>query len=564
MKDIIKLIKYTDISYMKRQIGCMIFLLLNTVLTLVYPSCISVIVDQGVAKGSIEDIIKYSILMFVLGILIMITNYVQQIKYAKLGREICEILRNRMFEKLCKTNYKFWCENRVGDIITILDTDVSLVEKILTSIISCGILNILYFSGIIMVLLLCNVKTGFLITILVFLFVLLQKKNGKKVKRGMSELREKIGWFNSETQEMIHNMPDIQLIYPEKDLVNSYMQQNRLTNMSYIQQTKNMLEAKNIGWGFNILSIFSVLLIGGYAVLREDISVGILFSMIVYVQQLYSPAVALGETYNSIKNAQPSILRISTLLENKEMVEEADFCPEGSLKGNIIFKNVTFSYAQNTDPVFRNDGLVSGRATITATNLDLVDNFKALNDMKFRSIPMAPAQNLLSDEDYDRLIGENTKLVQYFLELIQSGDYKTAKKLRILMSGLQKIHKSGVARKILCGVGSAQLAVDINGEIYPCHRFVANKEYAMGNVLKDTKIEKMPFLEEITLEKHKECKNCWARNLCVGACPNENLVNAGTTQKSDSKNCRFIQAMYNDLIHAYLELTVENKKQLLG
>lgn len=216
MKDIIKLIKYTDISYMKRQIGCMIFLLLNTVLTLVYPSCISVIVDQGVAKGSIEDIIKYSILMFVLGILIMITNYVQQIKYAKLGREICEILRNRMFEKLCKTNYKFWCENRVGDIITI------------------------------------------------------------------------------------------------------------------------------------------------------------------------------------------------------------------------------------------------------------------------------------------------------------------------------------------------------------CHRFVANKEYAMGNVLKDTKIEKMPFLEEITLEKHKECKNCWARNLCVGACPNENLVNAGTTQKSDSKNCRFIQAMYNDLIHAYLELTVENKKQLLG
>lgn len=426
MKDIIKLIKYTDISYMKRQIGCMIFLLLNTVLTLVYPSCISVIVDQGVAKGSIEDIIKYSILMFVLGILIMITNYVQQIKYAKLGREICEILRNRMFEKLCKTNYKFWCENRVGDIITILDTDVSLVEKILTSIISCGILNILYFSGIIMVLLLCNVKTGFLITILVFLFVLLQKKNGKKVKRGMSELREKIGWFNSETQEMIHNMPDIQLIYPEKDLVNSYMQQNRLTN------------------------------------------------------------------------------------------------------------------------------------------LDLVDNFKALNDMKFRSIPMAPAQNLLSDEDYDRLIGENTKLVQYFLELIQSGDYKTAKKLRILMSGLQKIHKSGVARKILCGVGSAQLAVDINGEIYPCHRFVANKEYAMGNVLKDTKIEKMPFLEEITLEKHKECKNCWARNLCVGACPNENLVNAGTTQKSDSKNCRFIQAMYNDLIHAYLELTVENKKQLLG
>lgn len=259
--------------------------------------------------------------------------------------------------------------------------------------------------------------------------------------------------------------------------------------------------------------------------------------------------------------------------EIEKFLREKHFTVQISVDGNKDVHNCNRFYAnglgsfdvmeKNTRNM-RNDGLVSGRATITATNLDLVDNFKALNDMKFRSIPMAPAQNLLSDEDYDRLIGENTKLVQYFLELIQSGDYKTAKKLRILMSGLQKIHKSGVARKILCGVGSAQLAVDINGEIYPCHRFVANKEYAMGNVLKDTKIEKMPFLEEITLEKHKECKNCWARNLCVGACPNENLVNAGTTQKSDSKNCRFIQAMYNDLIHAYLELTVENKKQLLG
>lgn len=259
--------------------------------------------------------------------------------------------------------------------------------------------------------------------------------------------------------------------------------------------------------------------------------------------------------------------------EIEKFLREKHFTVQISVDGNKDVHNCNRFYAnglgsfdvmeKNTRNM-RNDGLVSGRATITATNLDLVDNFKALNDMKFRSIPMAPAQNLLSDEDYDRLIGENTKLVQYFLELIQSGDYKTAKKLRILMSGLQKIHKSGVASKILCGVGSAQLAVDINGEIYPCHRFVANKEYAMGNVLKDTKIEKMPFLEEITLEKHKECKNCWARNLCVGACPNENLVNAGTTQKSDSKNCRFIQAMYNDLIHAYLELTVENKKQLLG
>ncbi len=72
------------------------------------------------------------------------------------------------------------------------------------------------------------------------------------------------------------------------------------------------------------------------------------------------------------------------------------------------------------------------------------------------------------------------------------------------------------------------------------------------------------FLEEIDIDKHEECKKCWVKNLCAGGCPNENLVNAGSTQKSTEKSCKFIRSMYNDLIHVYLELTSNDKKQLWG
>lgn len=222
----------------------------------------------------------------------------------------------------------------------------------------------------------------------------------------------------------------------------------------------------------------------------------------------------------------------------------------------------SFDVMEKNTRKMREDGLVSGRATITSTNMDLVDNFKSLNDMNFRSIPMAPAQNLLSDEDYDKLIEENTKLAEFFLQLVKKGDYKTAKKLRILMSGLYKIHKSGMKRNIPCGVGSSSIAVDINGYIFPCHRFVANKEYAIGNVLEDIKMNNELFLQEIKMEQHEDCQKCWVKNLCAGGCPNENLVNAGSTQKSEEKNCKFIQSMYNDLVHIYLELTNEEKQKL--
>lgn len=63
----------------------------------------------------------------------------------------------------------------------------------------------------------------------------------------------------------------------------------------------------------------------------------------------------------------------------------------------------SFDVMEKNTRKMRKDGLVSGRATITSTNLDLVDNFKALDAMNFRSIPMAPAQNLMTDTDYENL-----------------------------------------------------------------------------------------------------------------------------------------------------------------
>lgn len=363
MLDIVKLINFTNISYMKRQLRCVIFLLLNTVFTLIYPSFISFIIDRGVTQGNLKTIFSCSFIMLIVGVAIMITNCIQHIMYAKLGKEICEILRNKIFQKLCVTNYKFWNENRVGDVFTIINTDVSMLEKILTTMISESILNVLYFGGITIILIFYNIKIGILISTLVVLFVILQKKNGIKVKHGMSELRDKMGAFNSNTQEMINNMPDLQLLYTEDMLTNKYAYQNKETKDLYIQQIKNMLGAKNISSGFKILSVFIVLLIGGESVLHETMSVGALFSIVVYVQQLYSPAVALGDAYNSIKNAQPSIFRIINLLENKEIVKGGDLYPSGHLNGNIVFKNVTFSYEKNKNKIFNklNLSLESGK-----------------------------------------------------------------------------------------------------------------------------------------------------------------------------------------------------------
>ncbi len=352
MKEIMELVRYTKISYLRKQIKCFIWVLLNTLLTLIYPSCISFVIDHGVEKRDMSTVVNSVVILLLLGLLIILTNYIQQLKYTKLGREICEKLKNRIFQKLCNTNYKFWSKNRVGDILTVINTDISSVEKLFTTTINNAILNSLYFLGIIIILFLLNYVIGIWISILLIGFMILQRKNGKKIKNGMTELRTKMGIFNSNTQEMISNMPDIQLIYPNNKLQNTYYDQNHQTNILYFQQVKNILKAKNIGIGFNTLSVFVALLVGATGVLNGTMSVGNLFSVVIYVQQLYSPAIALGDAYNTMKNTQPNIKRILDLLENKDVIKCGPLIPEKRLNGKISFKHVTFSYGDSNRNIF--------------------------------------------------------------------------------------------------------------------------------------------------------------------------------------------------------------------
>lgn len=357
MKEIIKIVKYTKISYTKKQSWCMVWVLLNTLLTLGYPGCISFVIDQGIAKGDLPTVIRGVSAILLFGVLIILTNYLYQIKSTKLGREICETIKNNIFRKLCNTTYRFWSENRKGDVFTTINTDVASIEKIFTTIVNNGILNGLHFMGIIIILFLFNYIIGFLITILLLVFIILQKRNGEKVKIGMDTLRNSMGEFNSITQEMINYMPDIQLVYPKQRLESKYIQKNRITNILYVQQMKNILSAKNIGMGFNTISIFIVLFIGALGVIEKNMSVGTLFSIVIYVQQLYSPAIALGDIYNTIKNAQPSVKRIIDLLENKNMIKHGTLIPDKKLIGKIVFEHVNFSYGENKRSVFQDINL---------------------------------------------------------------------------------------------------------------------------------------------------------------------------------------------------------------
>lgn len=211
---------------------------------------------------------------------------------------------------------------------------------------------------------------------------------------------------------------------------------------------------------------------------------------------------------------------------------------------------------------WRRRGLVSCRATVTPCSINLTDTFYHLDALGFRSIMFAPAENLLNDEEYKELEKHYLRYLDEFEHLVKSGDYKRAKKAKLIMGALPKIEKSGV-RVLACGVGRNMYAVDINGDIYPCQRFVNSKDYCLGNIY-ERKIKRTEFLKSIHISAHPQCEKCWVKNLCLGNCPHDNLMGTQSVNKTPNRICRHQRSFYERLIEIYIRLTDEEKGILYG
>ncbi|WP_317412730.1 radical SAM/SPASM domain-containing protein [Clostridium baratii] len=112
----------------------------------------------------------------------------------------------------------------------------------------------------------------------------------------------------------------------------------------------------------------------------------------------------------------------------------------------------------------------------------------------------------------------------------------------------------------MCGAGKKIIAIDSNGDIYPCQSFI-NKEYFLGNILDYTWYElyqeyiKNCNLLKLSLDKKMKCKECEYKFLCLGGCPNIAYRTYGDIMKENE----FLCELYKENARRYLISLFEGK-----
>lgn len=92
-----------------------------------------------------------------------------------------------------------------------------------------------------------------------------------------------------------------------------------------------------------------------------------------------------------------------------------------------------------------------------------------------------------------------------------------------------------------CGVGTEYCAVTPDGDIYPCHQFVGETQFRLGNVHDDPIVLDAAVLQPFTallVPDKTECRSCWARYFCSGGCAANSYHVSGRVDGIDPTGCR--------------------------
>lgn len=348
-KTFFRLMRYM-LRYKGLSILALLFILMTSIVATAIPLLAQYYIDNFITKNIAKAGLYILLIYFGLFILRVVFTFLGEYYFAKVAHSIVRDLRNDSFANLQKLGMAYFDKTPVGSVVSRLTNDTQAVADMFGTIFSSFLNTILMF----VVTLSAMIALSWQLTIYMILFIpvmvgsvyLYQKLSSRLVEIS----RAKISEMNTKLSESIEGMKIIQAFNQEQRLIDEFGEVNNEHLRYYTKSLKvDSLLLRPAMALFKVLAYGVIVMYFGLSFESAGFTAGIIYAFIQYTNQLFNPLIELMQNFSILQTSIISAGRVFTLIDNEEYEPEQKESDYKILRGDIAFKNVSFSYDGKRD-----------------------------------------------------------------------------------------------------------------------------------------------------------------------------------------------------------------------
>ena len=330
------------------------FVLVTAILLSIFstltPYLLKVTVDDYIRLKNYEGMLLFVGLMLLALILEVVFQFLFVFYANWLGQKVIKNLRVKLFEKIIFFNMSYFDQTAVGRLVTRAVSDIETVASIFSQGLFMIIADLLKMVLVMVVMIYVDWRLTLIVFSILPIILYATRLFQKSMKKAFEEVRLQVANLNSFVQERLSGIKIVQIFYREKIEYDQFVSINEKHKKAWLKTVwfnsiffpvAEISSSVTIGllvWygGFNLIS-------GG------SISLGTIFLFIQMSQMLFRPLRQIADKFNTLQMGMVGADRIFKILETKSNIENYGTKNPGSLKGNITFNKLHFSYIQGEE-----------------------------------------------------------------------------------------------------------------------------------------------------------------------------------------------------------------------
>jgi ATP-binding cassette subfamily B protein len=315
-----------------------------------FPRVLQVAIDEMKHGVTRERILIFSGLLIAISLVKGVFLYSQRWILIGISREIEFDLRNDLFLHLERQDSGFYQRYRTGDIMARMTNDLNAVRMLLGPALMYSANTVFFTVGALYYVLRISPWLTLVALAPMPLASILVQYLGRKIHDRFERIQASFSEISSQAQENYSGARLIRAFAREESEIGLFERLNR----QYIARALRLVQLMGMLWPtleFILgVSMVITLLAGGHLVLSNRITVGDFVAFNTYMIMLIWPIIAVGWVVNLFQRGTASVQRIDELLKAEPAIDDraADpaIPPDAVLKGEIEFRNLSFSYGE--------------------------------------------------------------------------------------------------------------------------------------------------------------------------------------------------------------------------